>query len=116
MLAALASAPSAEGQWSIGGGGVGATGICVGKGDSVGFEPIFSYETEKLHIGLDGVSDQVFDYGLGQVDVSLGYRGAPAFPDKVPLYEGLKREGAIEMAFANVTAAYQITDAITAVG
>lgn len=99
VLAFTASTAVAEGQWTVGGGGIGATGIYVGEEDTASFAPILSYDTERLHIGLDGLSYQVFDYDLGQVDVALGYRGAPAFPDG-QLFEGLKREDAIEFGLS----------------
>ncbi|NSX55400.1 hypothetical protein [Parasulfitobacter algicola] len=73
VLVIMASAASAEGQWTVGGAGVAATGIYVGEEDTASFAPVISYDTERFHIGLDGLSYQVFDYGLGQVDVALGY-------------------------------------------
>ncbi len=100
VLAFTAGTASAEGQWTVGGAGVGATGIYVGEEDTASFAPVISYDTERFHIGLDGLSYQVFDYGLGQVDVALGYRGAPAFPDETPLFDGLKRDDAIELGLS----------------
>ncbi|AUQ52316.1 putative outer membrane protein (plasmid) [Phaeobacter inhibens] len=99
-LALLAGTASAEGQWTVGGAGIGATGIYVGEENTASFAPVIIYDTEKFHIGLDGLSYQVFDYGLSQVDVALGYRGAPAFPDKDPLFEGLKRDDAVELGLS----------------
>lgn len=99
-LICFASGASAEGQWTIGALGVGATGVYVDEKDEAGFAPILSYDTEKLHVGLDGLSYQVYDYGVGQIDVALGYRGAPAFPDKNPLFDGLKREDAVELGIS----------------
>lgn len=99
-LICFAGAASAEGQWTIGLLASGATGVYVGEKDEAGFAPLLSYDTEKLHVGLDGVSYQVYDYGLGQIDVVLGYRGAPAFPDKNPLFDGLKREDAVELGIS----------------
>lgn len=121
VLAFTANTASAEGQWTVGGAGIGATGIYVGEEDTAGFAPIISYETEKFYIGLDGLSYQVFDYGLGQVDVALGYRGAPAFPDMDPLFDGLKRDDAVELgvstnldfgnAYVGINALADISDA-----
>lgn len=99
-LALVAGTACAEGLWTIGGAGLGATGIYVGEKDTASFAPVISFDTEKFHIGLDGLSYQIFDYGLGQIDVALGYRGAPAFPDKGPLFEGLVRDDAVELGLS----------------
>lgn len=96
----FAGAASADGQWTIGVLGGGATGVYVGEKDEAGFVPLLSYDTEKLHVGLDGLSYQVYDYGLGQVDVVLGYRGAPSFPTKNSLFDGLKRDDALELGIS----------------
>ncbi len=96
-LLCIASSAAADGNWTVGVLGAGATGIYVGEDDAFGFVPILSYDTEKFHIGVDGLSYQIYDYGLGQIDVSLGYRQAPEFPDKEPLFDGLKREDTLEL-------------------
>lgn len=86
----------AEGTWTFGLIGGGTKGVYVGEDDyTYGAVPMLSYDTERLHIGLDGVSYEAFDYGIGTVSLSLGYRGAPDFPDK-DLFKGLKRDGAVE--------------------
>ncbi len=99
-LICIVSGASAEGDWTVGILGVGATGVYVGEDDAASFAPILSYDTEKFHIGLDGLSYQVYDYGLGQIDLVLGYRGAPAFPEKKALFDGLKREDAVELGIS----------------
>lgn len=99
-LVCIAGNAAAEGQWTVGILGVGATGVYVDEDDAAGFAPLLSYDTEKFHIGLDGLSYQVYDYGLGQLDVVLGYRGAPAFPDDNPLFDGLKRDDAVELGIS----------------
>ncbi|MCK0122704.1 MipA/OmpV family protein [Loktanella sp. F6476L] len=98
---------SADGPWTIGVFATGATDVYLGDDQEVGFAPIISYDTDRLHIGVDGLSYQFYDYGLGQLDVVLGYRGAPVFPDKNPRFAGLKRDDAVEagistqLAFGN---------------
>lgn len=102
-----ATSASADGPWTIGVFAIGSTDVYLGDDQEVGFAPIISYDTEKLHVGVDGLSYQVYDYGLGQLDVVLGYRGAPAFPDKNARFAGLERDDAVEagistqLAFGN---------------
>lgn len=99
-LTCIASGASAEGQWTIGALAIGATEVYVGDGDTASFAPIISYDTEKLHIGFDGLTYQVYDYGLGQIDVAVAYRGAPAFPENNARFKGLKREDAVEIGLS----------------
>lgn len=120
-LIGIASGASAEGQWTIGVLAVGATDVYAGADDAASVAPIISYDTDKLHIGFDGLSYQVYDYGPGQVDVALTYRGAPAFPKNSARFDGLKREDAVELglstqlqfgnAYAGLDTLTDVTDA-----
>lgn len=97
-LICFANTAVAQGNWTIGVLAVDATDVYTGGQDAPSFAPIISYDTEKLHIGFDGVSYQVYDYGFGQIDVGVAYRAAPGFPDKSALFNGLKRKDAVELA------------------
>ncbi len=99
-LICLATGAQAEGQWTLGILGGGSTGYYVGEKDQLGAVPFIAYDTEKFHIGLDGLSYQVLDFGIGQIDASLGYRAAPEFPGDDPLFDGLKRDSAIELGLS----------------
>ncbi|WP_342076917.1 MipA/OmpV family protein [Yoonia sp. SS1-5] len=91
----------ADGEWTVGILGVGTTGTYVGEDDTVGVAPFLTYETDRLSVGLDGVSYNVLEYQQGTVGLALGYRGGPDFPNKDPLFDGLKRDDAVE---AGITA------------
>jgi len=77
--------------------GVGSTGEYTGEETTVGIAPLLSYDTERLHVGLDGIHFDVLEFQQGHVAVALRYRGAPAFPQDTPLFEGLEREGTVEV-------------------
>lgn len=106
----------AEGEWTVGVLGFGTTGTYVGEDDTVGVAPILTYETQRLSLGLEGLSYDILQFDQGSVSVALGYRGGPAFPEGDPLFEGLDRDDAVEaglgaqLDFGN---AYVALDAMT---
>lgn len=95
----VGSSANAQGEWTLGVVGVGTTGTYVGEKDESAIAPILNYETGGLNINLDGVTYDVFDFDQGNLAVALRYRGAPAFPDDDPLFDGLDRDDAIEAGF-----------------
>lgn len=111
----LLAAPQAkaEGQWTIGVIGVGTTGTYIGEEETGGIAPLLSYDTDRLHIGLDGVSYDVFASQQASVAVALGYRAAPAFPEDDPLFKGLDRDDAVELG---VSAQLDFGDAYVSAG
>ncbi|WP_341367321.1 MipA/OmpV family protein [Yoonia sp. BS5-3] len=96
LLACGATEAAAEGQWTLGVIAGGSDGIYTGAEDEFGIIPFASYDTERLHIGLDGLSYKIISTDQGQITAHLGYRAAPGFPD-TDLFEGLEREDAVEI-------------------
>lgn len=96
-LICMSTAAYAEGQWTLGALAIGTTGVYVGDDDFAGLAPIITYETERLTLALDSVAYDVFQFERGNAAVVLGYRDAPAFPDNNALFNGLDRDGAVEI-------------------
>lgn len=95
----------AEGTWTFGALIDAETGIYVGQNDEASLLPYVSYESERFSFSLhDGLAYQVFegDGPNGQtaaVSFVLSPRWAPDFGDD-PLFDGLKRDTAIEAGVA----------------
>lgn len=86
----------ADGVWTIGVLGAVSTSEYAGEKTSFGGVPILSYDTDRLHVGFDGLSYRAIEYGPASLSVLLGYRLAPDFP-KGALFNGLKkRDFAVE--------------------
>ena len=98
MATLLASSAAAEGDWIVGLIVQGDSQIYEGGTDDAILLPYLAYETDRLHIGLDGISYQALDYGDLAVDVTLNARFGPDFPDTT-LFEGLDRDTAFELGF-----------------
>lgn len=99
LFTTFANGAIAEGSWIFGAFVDGETGIYVGEEDSFELLPYLAYETERLHIGLDGISYEVIDLDGLSVDITLDPRFAPDVPDSA-LFEGLDRDDALELGFA----------------
>ncbi|MEL6641792.1 MAG: MipA/OmpV family protein [Pseudomonadota bacterium] len=110
----------AEGTWTIGAFAAGGQSPYVGDKDEAALFPYLAYDTDTLHIGIDGLSYTLLDTGDLAFDVILTPRFAPDFP-KTDLFDGLKRDDALELgfdatyafgaAYVGLAAAGDITDA-----
>lgn len=96
-LLALTTLPAgAEGTWSIGAFAGFTVDYYVG-GDSTdgGLAPFLAYDTERLHIGFDGLSYKLISSPDLTFGTALSLRADPDFPDGA-LFDGLDRDTAIE--------------------
>jgi len=88
----------AEGNWIIGGFVDAENNIYEGGKDEAELLPYLAYETDRLHVGIDGIDYEILDTGAFSIGATLDYRTAPDFPDTI-LFEGLKRDDAVELGF-----------------
>lgn len=120
MTGICATAATAEGVWIAGAGVNASQSPYVGDKDEASLFPYLAYETDRLHVGVDGLSYTVLDNGGLSLDVTLDPRFAPDFPG-TELFDGLKRDDALELgfnatyhfgaAYAGLSFAHDVTDA-----
>lgn len=106
-LTCLASTANADGDWIVGLIIDGGQSPYVDGEDSVQALPYVAYETERFHIGIDGLRYTVIDNGALSVETSIEPRFSPDFPDTA-LFDGLDRDEALE---AGVSATYSFGQA-----
>lgn len=95
MLVSAAPA-TADGTWALGVlGGAEANFYEGGDKTDAGAAPFLSYDTERLHLGFDGISYKFIADPALSVGAKLGWRAGPDFPDDT-LFDGLDRDSAVE--------------------
>ncbi len=93
------------------GAGVGSqAGIYASEESDFGAGAYVAFDTEVLHLGLDGVSVGVVQGERFQVRVGLAPRWAPDFPETA-LFSGLDRDGTLE---GTVSAVFHLNAALRA--
>lgn len=86
-----------RGKFTVGLGGGYATSL-YDKSEDRGFAfPVLSYETERLSLGFGGISYDVIQNDRFSVSAILTIGESPDFPDKNPLYAGLKRDTSVDL-------------------
>ncbi len=115
-----ATGATADGAWIVGAGLSAGQSPYVGDKDEASLFPYIAFETERLHIGVDGLSYNLLNNGGLSVDVTLDPRFAPDFPG-TDLFAGLERDDALELgfdatywfgaAYAGLSFAHDVTDA-----
>ena len=101
----------AEGDWIVGIIVDGDQSPYVEGMDSVDVLPYIAFETERFHIGIDGISYEAFDNGSLSIDARLDPRFAPDLPNTT-LFDGLDRDDAID---AGLSANYSFGQTYAAV-
>ena len=99
LVLSVGSQAQANGNWIIGGIVEAEKNIYEGGKDEAELIPYLAYETDRLHVGIDGVDYELFDTGTISLDANLDYRFAPGFPDSA-LFEGLERDDALELGLS----------------
>lgn len=95
----LSSVAMAEGNWTIGFGLGAETELYSDDGNSLSGFPFLAYDTERLHIGFDGLAYKLVNTDQLGFNLHLSPRGDPDFPDTA-LFQGLDRDTAFEVGFS----------------
>lgn len=95
----LSSVALAEGEWTIGVGLGAQTELYRDDGNSLSGFPFIAYDTERFHIGFDGISYKLVNTDQLGFNLHLSPRGDPDFPDTA-LFQGLDRDTAFEVGFS----------------
>lgn len=96
ISASIGSAATADGNWIIGGFVGAEQNPFVGGEDTAEIIPYIAFETERFHIGLDGISYTALETQDLEVELFIDPRFAPSFPDTA-LFDDLDRDDAIEV-------------------
>jgi len=89
---------AADGNWIVGGFVDAEKNIYEGGEDEAQLLPYVAYETDRLHIGIDGIDYRFLDTDALSIAATLDYRSALDFPDTA-LFQGLERDDAVELGF-----------------
>ncbi|UTS82902.1 MipA/OmpV family protein [Phaeobacter piscinae] len=89
----------ANGQFTLGLGAFAASDQYKGEGTEAAALPFVSYDSDRLHIGWDGVAYHFLNSEDLEVSVRVGAGEKPDFPENKPLFAGLKRSTPIEAGF-----------------
>ncbi|MGB0959198.1 MAG: MipA/OmpV family protein [Halocynthiibacter sp.] len=122
MVPSLAKADdtNSKGQFILGIGGGYATSL-YDKSEDKGFAfPYLSYEKDRFSIGLSGLSYDVVQSDNLTFTAMVTPGESPDFPDKKPLYAGLKRDASVDIGigatynflgfYVEGTALHDVTD------
>ncbi|WVX51386.1 hypothetical protein ROLI_044870 [Roseobacter fucihabitans] len=96
---AVADGLFSNGNFSIGAGVLSSSGIYKGEKSEAGFFPFLSYDSDRLHVGFDGIGLHVLNQDNVELTLLLGPGDSPDFPNKNPLFAGLKRGTPVDAGF-----------------
>ncbi len=84
------------GRWIAGLGASYSTTPYVGADNNeIDLVPYVAYQTDRLHVGIDEISAEIYDENGLSVEVALTPRWGPSFPD-TSLFSGLERDMTFE--------------------
>jgi outer membrane scaffolding protein for murein synthesis (MipA/OmpV family) len=96
---AMADGLLSNGEFSIGVGAFYSTSIYKGEKSETAAVPFLSYDSDRLHLGFDGIGFNVVNRDDLEFALRLAPGEKPDFPKNRPLFAGLKRGTPIEAGF-----------------
>lgn len=96
---AAADGVFSNGQFNIGGGAVHTQHLYEGEEYETSFVPFLSYDSDRLHLGFDGIGYKVIRSDNLELALRLSPGQTPDFPEKNPLYAGLIRGTPVDAGF-----------------